>query len=152
MVCRWLAGEQVETFYERMQAHFDAALNQYRAEERQQHEWKHDETTLRYLDFLDKLEVKMPERYLRGPIKEHGICVLSTQTADEIDILYLCDYVMGMDAWKVVGTASAPPEEGATERDRAWFFKLFSLRGTDEGEERMCFFAYLQKAEDTFDL
>ena len=54
--------------------------------------------------------------------------------------------------------ASAPPDSptdfdklSAGERDRAWFFKLFSLRGMVEGEERMCFFTYLQKSEDTFD-
>src|SRR5688500_14065892 len=35
MIARWLAGEQVESFYERMQAHFNAALHQYREEERQ---------------------------------------------------------------------------------------------------------------------
>ena len=53
-------------------------------------------------------------------------------------------------AWKIVGRASAPPEE-PTESDRAWFFKLFSLRGMIDGIERMCFFTYLQKAEDTFE-
>ena len=40
----------------------------------------------------------------------------------------------------------------ATEQDRAWFFKLFSLRGVVQDVQRMCFFTYLQKAEDTFDL
>ena len=70
------------------------------------------------------------------------------QSADELDILHLCDYVMGVEAAEIVGKASAPPEE-PTERDRGWFFKLFSLRGVSEGEERMCFFAFLQKADDT---
>jgi hypothetical protein len=48
----------------------------------------------------------------------------------------------------VVGEASAPPMDGATEQDLAWFFKLFSLRGVREGVEEMCFFAYLQKTEE----
>ena len=46
---------------------------------------------------------------------------------------------------------SAPPEDQPTESDRAWFFKLFSLRCVVEGEERMCFFTYLQKSDDSFD-
>jgi hypothetical protein len=152
MIVRFLAGEEVETFYERLQAHFDAALNQFREEEKQQHEWKQDAETSKYLEALDRLEVKMPERYLRDPIRKHNIFVLSTQTADELDILHLCEVIMGVEPADLVGRASAPPEDGATERDRAWFFKLFSLRGIVEGVERMCFFTYLQKAEETFDL
>jgi len=42
----------------------------------------------------------------------------------------------------------APPDE-PTERDLAWFYKLFSLRGISEGIEQMCFFTYLQKSGDT---
>src|SRR5262245_52762218 len=38
MIVRWLAGEQVETFYERIQAHFDAALEGFKEDERQAHE------------------------------------------------------------------------------------------------------------------
>ena len=151
MIVRWLAGEQVDSFYERLQAHFDAALNQYREEERQSNEWKQDPDTLKYLEALGKLDVRMADRYLREIIKQHNVFVLSTQTADEADILHLCDYVMGVDVRQIVGAASAPPEDGATERDRAWFYKLFSLRGIDEGVERMCFFLYLQKTEDTFE-
>ena len=74
--------------------------------------------------------------------------VLSTQTADEMDILHLCDYIMGVPAAEVVGAASAPPDE-PTERDRAWFFKLFSLRGIKDDVEQMMFFAYLQKSDDS---
>jgi hypothetical protein len=150
MIVRWLAGPEVETFYERMQAHFNAALGQFREEERQQHGWKQDPQTLKYLDALDKIDVKMSDRYARDAIKKHRIFVLSTQTADEMDIMHLCDYVMGVPAAEVVGAASTPPEEGATERDRAWFFKLFSLRGASEGTERMCFFTYLQKTHESF--
>jgi hypothetical protein len=50
---------------------------------------------------------------------------------------------------EIVGEASAPPDE-PTEQDRAWFFKLFSLRGVVDGVEKMCFFTYLQKADETF--
>jgi hypothetical protein len=149
MIVRWLAGEQVDSFYDRLQAHFDAALNQFREEEKQQLEWKQDPTTLEYLKALDALEVKMPDRYLRPIIKQHNLCVLSTQTADELDIIHLTDYVMNVPAAEVVGPKNAPPEE-PTQEQRAWFFKLFSLRGIDEGIERMCFFTFLQKTEDTF--
>lgn len=148
MILRFLAGEQVETFYERMQAHFNAALNQYREEERQSHGWKQDPDTLKYLTALDAIDVRMADRYLRDPIRQHNLFVLSTQAADELDILHLTDYVMGLPAAELVGAASAPPEDGATERDRAWFFKLFALRGMNEGTERMCFFTYLQKSDD----
>ncbi|HSZ54067.1 MAG TPA: hypothetical protein VK797_00280 [Tepidisphaeraceae bacterium] len=151
MIVRWLAGDQVETFYERIQAHFDAAMTGFREEERQSNEWKQDPQTLAYLDALDALEVKMEERYLRELIRKTGIFVLSTQAADEMNIAYLCDYLMGVPAAEVVGSVSAPPDE-PTERDLAWFFKLFSLRGMVEGTERMCFFAYLQKSDDDFDL
>jgi hypothetical protein len=57
---------------------------------------------------------------------------------------------MGVPAVEVVGRASAPPDE-PSERDLAWFFKLFSLRGVVDGTEQMCFFTFLQKSDDTFD-
>ena len=147
MIIRFLRGEQVDRFYERLQAHFDAALNAFRDEERQANEWKQESATLAYLKALDAVDVKMPERYLREVIRKHNAFVLSTQTADEMDILHLCDFIMGVEAAAVVGQASAPPD-APTERDRAWFFKLFSLRGMIEGEERMCFFTFLQKSDD----
>jgi len=148
MMARWLTGDQVETFYERLQAHFDAAVGAFREEERQSNEWKQDPATLQYLDALDKLEYRMADRYLRPIIRQHKIFVLSTQAADEMDIMHLCDYLMGMEAADVVGKASAPPEEEPTERDRAWFFKLFSLRGIVDDAESMCFFTYLQKSDE----
>jgi hypothetical protein len=151
MVVRWLAGEEVETFYERFQAHFDVALEQIREEERAALEWRRAPGTAQYLAALDKVELRMEDVYLRKYIREHNLFVLSTQTADEIDIQYLCEYVMGVPPAELVGPQSAPPEEGASERDRAWFFKQFALRGMAEETERMCFFTYLQKAEDTFD-
>ncbi|HEV8378038.1 MAG TPA: hypothetical protein VGP99_04250 [Tepidisphaeraceae bacterium] len=150
MIVRWLEGKQVETFYERMQAHFDVAMEDYRDEQRQAHGWKQDEKTVAYIAALDAIEVKMADQYLRGIIAKHKVFVLSTLTADQMDILHLCDYVMGVEAAEVVGTASAPGDE-PTEQNRSWFFKLFSLRGIIEGVERMCFFAYLQKTEETME-
>jgi len=147
MIVRWLADDLVETFYERIQAHFDAALTGFREEERTSQEWKQDPKTLAYLAALDALDVKMAERYLREPIRKHNMFVLSTQAADEINIAYLADYVMGVSAAAIVGSASAPPDE-PQEKDLAWFFKLFSLRGMVEGTERMCFFTFLQKSDE----
>jgi hypothetical protein len=149
MIVRWLSGEQVETFYQRIQAHFDAAMNSFRDEERQGREWKQDPKTLAYLKALDEINVKMAERYLREVIQKLNVFVLSTQTADEMNIAHLCDYIMGVPAAEVVGDASAPPD-APTEQDLAWFFKLFSLRGMNEGVEQLCFFTYLQKSEETF--
>ena len=146
MVVRWLAGEQVETFYQRIQAHFDAALEGFKEDERQALEWKQDAKS--YLAALDTVEVKMAERYLRPFIRTHGLFVLSTQSADEMNIAHLADYVMGVPAAELVGAASAPPEDGPTEQDLAWFFKLFSLRGMKDGVEQMCFFTFLQKSDD----
>ncbi len=152
LIVRWLEGEQVDSFYTRLQAHFDVAFGGFRDDEKTNNEWKADDRAKAFLEALDKVEVKMDERYLRPLIQQNGLVVLSTQTADELNISYLADYVMGIDAAAVVGGASAPPEDGATDRDRAWFFKLFSLRGKVNDVERMCFFTFLQKAEDTFDL
>ena len=151
IIVRWLTGEQVETFYQRMQAHFNVGLEQVREDERQEHGWKQDRQTSAYLAALDAIELRMADRYLRDGIRQHHLFVLSTLTADEMDILHLSDYLIGISPAELVGAAAAPPDE-PTERDRAWFFKLFSLRGMVENVERMCFFAYLQKAEDTFDL
>lgn len=148
MIVRWLQGEQVDSYYERLQAHFDAALEGFREDERQAKGWQQDPKTIAYLDALDKLEVKMADRYLREPIKTHGLFVLSTQAADELNIAYLADHIMSVPASEIVGEASVPPE-GASEQELAWFFKLFSLRGVSNGVERMCFFAYLQKSDDS---
>jgi hypothetical protein len=150
IIVRWLAGEEVETFYQRFQAHFEAALEGLREDERHAQEWKQDPQTLAYLKALDAIEAKMADRYLRGLIRQHNLCVLSTQTADELNIQYLADYAMEVPAEEIVGRASTPPDD-PTEHDLAWFFRLLSLRGMDEGVERMCFFTYLQKTEDTFE-
>jgi hypothetical protein len=148
MIARWLHADEVEMFYERFQAHFDVALDHLREEEKTTHGWKQDPKTLVYLAALDAIKIKMADRYLRDAIRKHRIFVLSTHTADEIDILHLCDYVMGVHAAQVVGPASAPPQE-PTEQDRAWYFKLFAIRGVREEIEQMCFFTYLQKSDDS---
>ena len=151
MIIRWLAGEQVETFYERFQDHFDVALSTYRQEERSANEWRQDPPTLAYLDELDKVQQRMSDWYLRDVLRRHGLFAISTTTADEIDILHLCNHLMGVPASRLVGAASAPPEDEPTEQERAWFFKLFSLRGMTGGAERMCFFAFLQKTGEAWD-
>jgi hypothetical protein len=150
MIIRWLAGDQVEQFYQRLQAHFNAAMDGFREEEKADNQWKQDEQTAEYLKALDEIEVKMADRYLRDVIRHHGIFVLSDQSADEINIAYLADYVMGLSAAEIVGAASAPPEE-PTEQDLAWYYKLFSLRGMVQSQERMCFFTFLQKTDEGFD-
>jgi hypothetical protein len=150
MIVRWLEADQIEIFYERLQAHFDVALDDFKNEQREAFGWKQDAKMTAFLGALDAIDVKMPDRYLREIIRKHSVFVLSTLTADEMDISHLTETVMGSEVADVVGPASAPPDD-PTERDRAWFFKLFSLRGMFEGVERMCFFTYMQKAEDTFE-
>lgn len=147
LIVRWLAGEEVENYYGRLQAHVDAALTFYREEERSSHGWKNDAETTAYLDALDAIKIDMQQRYLRPQIKEHKIFILSTQTADELDILHLTDTIMRTDPAQILGPANELPDE-PTERDRAWFFKLFALRGIVDEIERMCFFAFLQKSDD----
>lgn len=149
MIVRWLEGEQIETFYERLQAHFDVAFDDFKHEQREAHGWKQDAKMTKFLEALDKVEIKMSERYLREVIRKHNLFVLSTLTADQMDILHISETVMGLDAATLAGSASAPGDD-PSEEDRAWFFKLFSLRGMIEGKERMCFFAYLQKAEESW--
>jgi hypothetical protein len=147
MIVRWLDDDLVGAFYERLQAHFDAAIEGYKEEHRHSHGWKQDDTATAYLAELDKIEIRMADRWLREPIKQHKVFVLSDQTADEMNIAYLCDYIMGVPAAELVGSSSAPPDE-PTEKDLAWFFKLFSLRGVVDDVERMCFFTFLQKTDD----
>jgi len=151
MILRWLEAEQVESFYTRLQAHFDAALTAFREDERQAKQWKQDPQTQAYLEALDGIYVKMQERYLRPFMREHRVFILSTQAADEMDILHLTELIMGVPAAEVVGARSAPPDEQPSESDRAWFFKLFSLRGMKDDVEKMFFFTYLQKNDDSED-
>lgn len=148
MIVRWLRGDEVDAFYERLQAHFDAALEGCREEERHTHGWKQDPRTLAYLAALDKIEVKMADRYRRDQIRQDNIFVLSTQTADELNIQYLTDSIMQVPIEDLVGPASAPPDD-PTEQDLTWFYKLFLLRGMKGGVEQMCFFMFLQKSDDS---
>lgn len=150
MIVRWLAGDEVEAFYTRMQAHFDAALGGAKEDERQANEWKQNAESQAYLVELDKVQVHMADRYLRDVIRKANACVLSTQTADEMNIAYLCDYIIGVPVVDVVGPASAPPDD-PSETDLAWFFKRYSLRGLVNGAEAMCFFTFMQKSDDEFD-
>ena len=150
MIVRWLEGAEVDAFYERLQAHFDAALAGFKEDEHQALEWKQDPATLEYLTALDAVEVKMADRYLRDVLRQHNVFVLSTQTADEMNIAYLAETIMSRSVGELVGAAAAP-HDAPTDRDLAWFFKLFSLRGTIEGVERMCFFTFLQKSDEDFD-
>jgi len=150
MIVRWLAGDEVDNFYQRLQAHFDAAIEGFKEDDRQALEWKQDPKTQAYLKALDAIDIKMPDRYLRDPIRQHKLFVLSTQSADEINIQYLCETIMGVSIADLVGPKSLPPDE-PSEHDLAWYFKLFSLRGMVEDVERMCFFTFLQKTDETFD-
>ena len=147
MVVRWLAGEQVDAFYGRLQAHFDAGLAGVREDERQQHGWKQDAKMAAYLKALDGLDADLAQRANRDVVRRGGMFALATQTADEMNIAYLCDTVMGVAPADLVGPRSAPPDD-ASQGDLTWFFKLFLLRGARAGVERMCCFAFLQKADD----
>ena len=150
MVVRWLAGaEQVDYFYTRLQAHFDAGLEAHKEDERQAHGWKQDPAAAAYLAALDGVNADLAERYHRNAVRVGRATVLSTLAADEMNIAHLCDHVMGVPAAEVVGRASAPPlDREPTDAERAWYFKLFALRGPARpaGGERLCFFTYLQKA------
>ena len=152
MIVRWLAGDEVDTFYQRLQAHFDAGLASLRNDERENHGWKQEPATLRYLDTLDELNIDLADRYFREAVRTHGGVMLSTQTADQMNISFLAEHVMGVGSAELVGRASAPTSDEPAESELAWFFKLFLLRGAEGGSERCCFFAFLQKADDDWGL
>lgn len=150
MMVRLLEGEQVESFYQRLQAHFDAAMEGIREDERQALQWKQDEKIEAYLKALDDVKFTMAEYYLRDPIRKLGAAVLSTWTADDMNIAFLAEHLMDRTIEDVVGSASAP-DDPTDESQLGWFFKLFSLRGFVEGKERIVVFAYLQKTDDSYD-
>src|SRR5689334_5464142 len=56
MIVRWLEGDQVETFYERLQAHFDVAFDDFKNEQREAFGWKQDAKMTAFLEALDKVE------------------------------------------------------------------------------------------------
>src|SRR5690606_35231929 len=101
--------------YERLQAHFDAAMEGHKEDERQANEWKQDETSKTYLAALDSIKLRMADTYLRDPIRQHKIFVLSTQSADELNIQFLADHVMGVTTANLDGAASAPPDDPTTQ-------------------------------------
>lgn len=146
MIVRWIEGQQVQSFYDRFQAHFDAAITQVRDDERNNHGWKNEPGIAAYLEALDKVEISMADRYLRDLIRKHGLCVCSSWSADEINILFLADHLMGVGADRIVGDAFAPAD-ASDESQLAWYFKVFALRGVVKDVERMCFFTFLQKAD-----
>ncbi len=156
MIVRWLAGDEVETFYERYKAHVTVALDQRREDESQDLGWRQDEESQAYLEALDALQSDPAAWYLRDTIRDHKLFLLSTLAADEMNILHLCGNLMGLPVADVVGKASAPESlddddldpTPPPESECTWYFKLFSLRGTTGGVERMCFFAYMQRASD----
>lgn len=147
MILRWLASDvEVASFYERMQAHFDAGL-EGAIEDEEGNAWKNDERTNAYRAALEKLKLDTAERYLREPMRKHDLFVLNTLSADAINILFLTDTLMGIGPATVVGDAFSPPDD-PSESDLSWFFKLFSLRGSVDKAEKMLFFAFLQKTDD----
>ncbi|MEM7808324.1 MAG: hypothetical protein AAF561_09460, partial [Planctomycetota bacterium] len=150
MIVHWLAGDEVDSFYERYKAHVEVALEQRREDERQELGWRSDEADQKYLEALDDIEADPAAWYLRDTLQKHGLFLLSTLAVDEMDILHLCDTLMSVPAVDVVGRASAPDpdDESPPESERAWYFKLFSLRGVVEKQERMCFFAFMQRTTD----
>lgn len=151
MLARWLAGEEVQIFYDRMQAHFEAGWSAFLEDERSANEWKQDESTSRYVAALESIKEDMSKRYARQAVTNLYLAFLSTQTADEINLLMISDQIMGIGAESLVGTKSAPSDD-TNETELAWFFKLFSLRAMVNGVERMCFFAFLQKSGDDFEM
>ena len=63
MIIRFLAGAQVDSFYTRFQAHFDAALGQYREEEHQQHGWKQDEVKKHLAESAARLDISLEKMF-----------------------------------------------------------------------------------------
>lgn len=148
MIARFLSGEQLDTFYTRLQAHFDAGREGTLEDERSESAWKSDPNTTAYLDALEATTLNLPERYLRPLVQEHTLFALSTQTADEINIAFLTDHIMNVTPAELLGPHSAPPDN-PTDSDLAWYFKLFMLRGKVGDSERALFFTFLQKTDDS---
>jgi hypothetical protein len=150
MILRWIKGPEVETFYQRLQAHMDVAIRQTREDERQALGWKNDPTTNDYLEQLDQAELDMQKWWMRDLLRNHELVTVRTQTADEINISYIADFIMGVGAAALVGEELAPLS-GAEDSELAWFFKLFALCGSNNGVEHIVFFVFLQKTDDEFD-
>lgn len=150
MIVRWIKGEQVDTFYKRLQAHMDVAIKQTREDDRQALAWKNDPATNEYLEKLDEAELNMQKWWMRDLLRDHELATVRTQTADEINISYIADFIMGVGAAALVGEEFAPPMS-ADDAELAWFFKLFALCGSKNGLEHIVFFVFLQKTDEDFD-
>jgi hypothetical protein len=150
MIVRWIKGDQVDTFYERLQAHMDVAIKQTREDERQALAWKNEPATNEYLEKLDEAELDMQKWWMRDLLRDNELATVRTQTADEINISYLADFIMGVGAEAIVGKEFAPPS-GPDDAELSWFFKLFALCGSKDGVEHIVFFVFLQKTEEEFD-
>lgn len=150
MILRWLEGEQVAVFYQRLQSHFDAMLENAREEHRWVDPSEMDEKTKTYQQLLHKADqIRLEERWFRDLVRDRGVCALSTQTVYEMNIAFLAEDVMGTSPEEVVGEESAVLFD-PSEQDLAWFYKLFLLRGVRNGLEQMCFFTFLQKSNESW--
>lgn len=150
MILRWLEGEQVDTFYQRLQSHFDAMLENVREEHRWVDTSEMDEKAKQYHQLLrDADQIKLEDRWFRDLVRQQGVSVLSTQTVYEMNLAFLAEDVMGTSSAEVVGEESAVPFD-PSEEDLAWFYKLFLLRGVRDGVEQMCFFTFLQKSNESW--
>ena len=149
MLARWLIGDEVAAFYERLQAHYEAGIAGFMEDERQATEWQNDPKKQAFIKAMDDIKVTMEQWYAREAIKQHKAYILSTRAADELNIQFLTDHIMGISPADLVGEQSAPPDN-PTDQDLAWFFKLFSLRGMINETEHLCFFTFLQKSDDGF--
>jgi len=150
ILVRWLAGDRVGRFYDRVAEHFNVAHQQRLEDEKTELGWRQDEDDQKYLESFEKIEPQPDVWYLRKLLNQHGLLALSTLAVEEMDILHLCDHLMGIPAFKVVGEHNAPDPDDPSppESERVWYFKLFNLRGTVADTERMCTFAFLQRAGD----
>ncbi len=149
LIARFLSSDEVDTFFSRLQAHFDAALDGHKEDERQENQWRNDPASAAYLAELEKISLNLPEIYIRPHVAKHGLFALNTQTADEVNIAYLADYIMNITPADLVGEDNAPPD-APTDQDLAWYFKLFLLRGYHKKTELALFFAFLQKTDDAW--
>ena len=156
VMARWIRGEDFDVFHERLLAHFDAMLAGHIEDEESARAWQGDPSLPKYLESLEKFKPNLADRYLVAFVRSGRVpACLSTHTADELNIAFLAETVMGLSVPEVVG-----PQAGAATSDEddddaypdesalAWYFKLYLLRGTVERVPTACFFAFLQKTSN----
>lgn len=153
LIARWIHGGDFVTFHDRLSAHFDAMLAGHIEDEESARRWTGDPTLPKYLQSLEKHKFNIAERYLLPFIQGGALpACLSTHTADELNIAFLAETVMGLSVAEVVGqqadSARFDDDAWPDESDLAWYFKLFLLRGRVEQLPTACFFAFLQKTRD----